>query len=301
MSFVAVTISLPGWFIERLGNPDQAALERRVLEALVADCLRTGRAGKDEARRWLGLGDAPATMDAFLEAMVSPQTGPEAAVAHTLILPPAGPLALPDVLAVPALLMDAGEPATWRYVEFFIANIRNPHMRRAYARACQQFFAWCEHRGLALVAIRPFDVAGSVEQLQQTHAAPSVKQRLAAVHMLFDWLITGQIMPMNPAAAGRGPKHVVKTGKTPVLDGTDGAEAWATSWARLLSPLLGCKLAFAHAGFRQVRGGRSMLTMLTITTTASSNSSSRWTSHQSRVWLRCQRSSRRWPGFIQSL
>jgi hypothetical protein len=41
---------------------------------------------------------------------------------------------------------------------------------------------------------------------------------LAAVRMLFDWLITGQIVPMNPAAAVRGPKHVVKTGKTPVLE-----------------------------------------------------------------------------------
>jgi site-specific recombinase XerC len=48
-----------------------------------------------------------------------------------------------------------------------------------------------------------------------------VKQQLAAVRMLFDWLVTGQVMPMNPAAAVRGPKHVVKTGKTPVLDGAE--------------------------------------------------------------------------------
>jgi site-specific recombinase XerC len=39
--------------------------------------------------------------------------------------------------------------------------------------------------------------------------------------MLFDWLITGQVLPTNPAAAVRGPKHVVKTGKTPVLEGTE--------------------------------------------------------------------------------
>jgi hypothetical protein len=36
--------------------------------------------------------------------------------------------------------------------------------------------------------------------------------------MLFDWLVTGQVVPMNPAAAVRGPKHIVKTGKTPVLE-----------------------------------------------------------------------------------
>jgi site-specific recombinase XerC len=58
-----------------------------------------------------------------------------------------------------------------------------------------------------------------VKDLQQTHGAPGVKQQLAAVRMLFDWLITGQIVPMNPAVAVRGPKHVVKTGKTPVLEG----------------------------------------------------------------------------------
>ena len=47
--------------------------------------------------------------------------------------------------------------------------------------------------------------------------------------MLFDWLITGQVMPSNPASAVRGPKHVVKTGKTPVLD--------ATEWRKLLDAI----------------------------------------------------------------
>ena len=39
--------------------------------------------------------------------------------------------------------------------------------------------------------------------------------------MLFDWLITGQVVSMNPAAAVRGPKHVVNEGKMPVLDGPE--------------------------------------------------------------------------------
>ena len=124
-------------------------------------------------------------------------------------------------LVVPALIADLGDDASWRYVEFFTANIRNPHTRRAYARACSRFFAWCENRGLALAAIRPFDVAAYIEGLQQEHSAPGVKQQLAAIRMLFDWLITGQVLPTNPAAAVRGPKHVVKTGKTPVLEGTE--------------------------------------------------------------------------------
>jgi integrase len=56
-----------------------------------------------------------------------------------------------------------------------------------------------------------------------------VKQQLAAVRMLFDWLITGQVVPHNPASAVRGPKHVVKTGKTPVLDSTE--------WRKLLDAI----------------------------------------------------------------
>jgi site-specific recombinase XerD len=130
---------------------------------------------------------------------------------------------------VPALIADAGDAAGWRYVEFFTANIRNPNTRRAYARACARFFAWCDDRGLTLPAIRPHDIATYIEILQQTHAAPGVKQQLAAVRMLFDWLITGQVVPSNPASAVRGPKHVVKTGKTPVLEGQE--------WRRLIDTI----------------------------------------------------------------
>ena len=141
-----------------------------------------------------------------------------------------GQLATPiDGHLVPALIADEGESAAWRYIEFFTANIRNPNTRRAYARACQQFFAWAEDRGLTLTTIRPFDVASYIEARQQSHSAPDVKQQLAAVRMLFDWLVTGQIVPTNPAAAVRGPKHVVKTGKTPVLDAPD--------WRKLLDSI----------------------------------------------------------------
>ena len=49
-------------------------------------------------------------------------------------------------------------------------------------------------------------------------AAPSVKQQLAAIRHLFDWLVTGQVVPVNPAASVRGPRHVVRVGKTPVLE-----------------------------------------------------------------------------------
>ena len=35
--------------------------------------------------------------------------------------------------------------------------------------------------------------------------------------MLCDWLVIHQVLPVNPAAAVRGPKHVVTKGATPVL------------------------------------------------------------------------------------
>ena len=76
----------------------------------------------------------------------------------------AGALAVAaDTYIVPALIADAGDQAGWRYVEFFTANIRNPNTRRAYARACSRFFAWCDERGLTLTTIRPHDVATYIE------------------------------------------------------------------------------------------------------------------------------------------
>jgi site-specific recombinase XerD len=130
---------------------------------------------------------------------------------------------------VPALIADAGEQASWRYIEFFTANIRNANTRRAYARACARFLAWCENHGLTLTAIRPHDVGAYIEALQATASAPGVKQQLAAIRMLFDWLVVGQVMPTNPAAAVRGPKHVVKIGKTPVLE--------AGEWRKLVDAI----------------------------------------------------------------
>ena len=56
-----------------------------------------------------------------------------------------------------------------------------------------------------------------VEELRRKLAPASVKQHLAAIRMLFEWVVVGQVMPFNPASSVRGPKHVEKKGKTPVL------------------------------------------------------------------------------------
>lgn len=118
----------------------------------------------------------------------------------------------------PSLITNAGERAQTRFLEFFTAQIRNPNTRRAYAQATGEFLAWCEMVGLpTITAVQPVHVAAYIEHLTQERSAPTAKQRLAAIRHLFDWLVTGQVVPVNPAASVRGPKHVVKRGKTPVL------------------------------------------------------------------------------------
>jgi integrase/recombinase XerD len=116
---------------------------------------------------------------------------------------------------VPAIVADEGDGAARRFLEFFTVNIRNPNTRAAYAQAVGQFLRWCEGRGLAWREIEPMAIAAYIEG--HGGSDPTRKQHLAAIKMLFDWMVTGQMMAANPAAAVRGPKHVVKRGKTPVL------------------------------------------------------------------------------------
>lgn len=118
---------------------------------------------------------------------------------------------------LPPIIQRAGNQAQRRFIEFFTAQIRNRGTRVIYARAVGRFFDWCESARIDLVQVTPIAVATYVEQLTQQLSPPTVKQHLAAIRRLFDYLVTGQIVPMNPAASVRGPKHVVKKGKTPVL------------------------------------------------------------------------------------
>jgi integrase/recombinase XerD len=158
-------------------------------------------------------------------------------------------------LAVPAAIAGAGDTAVRRFLEFFAATIRNKNTRMAYYRAVTGFFAWLDGAGIvALVDIEPLHVATYIEALQERMAKPTVKQHLAAIRMLFDWLVTSGILASNPATSVRGPKHVIKRGKTPVL---------TTEQARILiesidtSTLVGLRdraligvmtYAFAHIG-----------------------------------------------------
>lgn len=127
-------------------------------------------------------------------------------------------LSADDVASVPAVIRQAGDRAAWRFLEFFTANIRNKNTRAAYARAVRLFCDWLDEHGVQdLARVNPVLVAAYVELLGERFSKPSVKQHLAAIRMLMDYLVTGGVLPFNPASSVRGPKHVVKRGKTSVL------------------------------------------------------------------------------------
>lgn len=118
----------------------------------------------------------------------------------------------------PALIAHEGDHARRRFIEFFTANIRNPNTRRSYGRAVTDFLSWCELRGIAELAhVQPVHVATWIEGLSRELSIPTVKQRLAAVRHFFDFMVTGQIVPTNPAHSVRGPAYSRKKGMTPIL------------------------------------------------------------------------------------
>jgi len=105
-----------------------------------------------------------------------------------------------------------------------LAKIENDGTRAVYANAVQQFMYWCSLQNIGLLEIRPFVVATYFEQLKRQLQAPTVKVHLAAIRSLFDFLVTGQIVPINPAASVKGPPHSVKKGSTPVLDADEARQ-----------------------------------------------------------------------------
>jgi site-specific recombinase XerD len=127
-----------------------------------------------------------------------------------------------------ASLFLAEPQAGTRFWEFFTAHIRNSHTRRAYFHAAGLFSNWCHGRELGIERVRPIHVAAYVEELGAAYSKPTVKQHLAALRMLFDWLVSGGVLPVNPASSVRGPKHSVKRGKTPVLSAEEMGQLLAS-------------------------------------------------------------------------
>ena len=130
---------------------------------------------------------------------------------------------------VPALIANAGDDAIKRFVEFFAAQIRNRNTRSAYVTAASEFLTWCEDQGIDdLADIEPIHVAAWIELKLQELAPSSVKLKLSALNKLFNWLVVGQILRINPAHPVKSPKHKVRTGKTPILV-VDEARAFIAS------------------------------------------------------------------------
>src|SRR5882672_7150319 len=134
------------------------------------------------------------------------------------------PTIIGEAAVVPAFIADGGERAGFAFIDFFTAQIRNRNTRAAYVVAVRAFCAWCDAQRLTLKTLRTHHVAAYIEFLGRRYSPPSVKQHLAAIRMLFDWLVVRQVVEVNPAAAVRGPKHVVKKGKTPVLEADEARQ-----------------------------------------------------------------------------
>ena len=122
---------------------------------------------------------------------------------------------------LPAIVVETGSKGAKRFASFFADNIRNPHTRRAYFRAVCSFLDWCDQFGLDIHGIESFHVSAYIEELSRDRSKSTVKQALAAIRQLFDWLVVGQIVKGNPAHAVRGPRLVVTEGSTPILDGEE--------------------------------------------------------------------------------
>ena len=159
---------------------------------------------------------------------------------------------------LPALIAAAGDRAAIRFFEYFTVNIRNKNTRAAYGRAAADFLNWCEGQGIAkLGRVQPVHVAAYIELLQGKRSAPTVKQHLACIRMLCDWLVIGPVMPSDPAHSVRGPRHSVSKGSTPVLS---SEEATALLTGMDVSTIVGLRDRAIHRRddihLRPRRGGR---------------------------------------------
>ncbi len=71
-------------------------------------------------------------------------------------------------------------------------TIRNNYIRMTYYRAAVRLFAWCDQHNIVEIAdIEPPHVAANAEALGKDFEKRMGKQRLAAIRILFDWLVTG--------------------------------------------------------------------------------------------------------------
>ncbi len=105
-------------------------------------------------------------------------------------------------MLVPRVIADAGDQAARRFLEFFAATIRNKNTRQAYYHAVVRFFAGATGTRSARSPISSLCMSPPISRRSaKDFEKPTVKQHLAAIRMLFDWLVTGQVVATNPAAS----------------------------------------------------------------------------------------------------
>jgi integrase/recombinase XerD len=124
-------------------------------------------------------------------------------LSEEIIPPPA--LVRAGLESLPAIIRVQGERAGRRFIEFFTATIRNRNTRMAYARTIKRFFDWCDEHHLGLEDIEPIAISAYIEELGAEIAKPSVKQHLAAIRQLFDYLVTGGVLVSTPLARCAAP------------------------------------------------------------------------------------------------
>ncbi len=230
---------------ESVANDPDAGIED--VEALVAEAQAVNAAAPVEARShingyllflflWLLdkaaedpakelIHNAVAALILVLTTVVPPDLPPRPAVAVPGIEAPAAPpddgmIAPPDTSqkdGLPDIIRRAG-PDAERLTLGFLNGIRNTNTRQAYEAAVMRFADWCDDRNLGLTDITPFVVRAYIKQMQREYATRTVKQHLAAIRLLFDHLIVGGVLPVNPSAAVRPPQQGARNNtRTPPL------------------------------------------------------------------------------------
>ncbi len=98
------------------------------------------------------------------------------------------------------VIEEAGDQASYRFLEFFAASIRNAGTRTMYLHAVHEFLDWCDTMGFKLQSISSLAVSVYVETLDG-YSPSTIMLRLSALKKLFDYLVTGGVLSVNPAAA----------------------------------------------------------------------------------------------------
>jgi integrase/recombinase XerD len=183
-----------------------ALLIEMLILTLIVDLLKDGlKAGVSALLPYL------VALPLSFQPPIPPALPPAPAPFRALALPqaPGGPSGIPrgwELEGLPPIIRRAGPEAERRTVEFFESVIGNRNTRQAYAQAVMRFMTWCEDRNLELGDITVFTVTAYAVEMSRENSARTVRQHLGAIRRLFDHLLSGNVVLVNPASPVRSPK-----------------------------------------------------------------------------------------------